>query len=331
MPPGLRIFRSLEEARGQFGPCVLSIGNFDGVHAGHRRILRRVVELANRRGWTPSVLTFDPHPARIVAPRRAPRLLTTPDERAALMAVEGIRQVLILPFTQQVAHMSPEEFARTVLQDALSVRAVLVGSNFRFGRRHSGDTERLAQLGQVYGFLVEVIPAVELRRRQISSSVVRRLIESGDVATAARLLTRPHSLEGMVVSGQGIGSSQTVPTLNLKTPAEVLPASGVYITRTREMAGGRMWSSVTNVGVRPTFGGEGLTVETFLLDPLEGETPKSIRVEFWKRLRGERKFPSAEALKVQILRDAGRARRFHRLAGRLGCYTQREPQISQHF
>ncbi|HSW50069.1 MAG TPA: riboflavin kinase, partial [Bryobacteraceae bacterium] len=169
--------------------------------------------------------------------------------------------------------------------------------------------------------------AVELRRRQISSSLVRRLIESGDLVTAARLLTRPYGLEGLVVSGQGIGSSQTVPTLNLKTPAEVLPASGVYVTRTRETGGGRIWSAVTNVGVRPTFGGEGLTVETFLLDPLGGETPKSIRVEFWKRLRSEHKFPSAEALKAQILRDSGRARRFHRLAGLFGCYTQREPQF----
>jgi riboflavin kinase / FMN adenylyltransferase len=326
MADGPVVFRSLEESRGRFGPCVLSIGNFDGVHAGHRRILRRVVDLARQRGWKPSVLTFDPHPARIVAPRRTPRLLATPEERASLMAAEGIEQVLILPFSHQVARLSPEEFARQVLVDALSVRAVLVGSNFRFGHMHAGDTRQLAELGQACGFLVEVVPAVELRGRQISSSLVRRLIESGDVATAGRLLARPYGLEGLVVPGHGIGSSQTVPTLNLKTTAEVLPALGVYITFTREVGQGRGWASVTNVGVRPTFGGSSLSIETFLLDPFEGTAPAGIRIDFLKRLRGERKFPSAESLKAQILDDAERSRRYHRLARRLGCYTQREPK-----
>jgi riboflavin kinase / FMN adenylyltransferase len=329
MADGLVIFRSLDESRGRFGPCVLSIGNFDGVHAGHRRILRRVVELARVRGWKPSALTLDPHPARIVAPRRAPRLLTAPEERARLMAAEGVQQVLILPFTEQVAHLTPEQFARQVLVEALSVRAVLVGSNFRFGHLHAGDTKRLAKLGEACGFLVEVVPAVTLRGRQISSSLIRRLVESGDVATAARLLTLPYGVEGEVVPGHGIGATQTVPTLNLKTTAEVLPASGVYITHTRETGGRRSWTSVTNVGVRPTFGGSKLSVETFLLEPFEGGAPNHIRVDFLKRLRAERKFPSVESLKAQILRDVERARRYHRLAHRLGCYTQREPQVQQ--
>jgi riboflavin kinase/FMN adenylyltransferase len=203
---------------------------------------------------------------------------------------------------------------------------VLVGSNFRFGHLHAGDTKRLAALGGQHSFLVEVVPAVELRGRQISSSLVRRLIESGDVATAGRLLARPYSLEGLVVSGHGIGSSQTVPTLNLKTTAEVLPALGVYVTLTREVGRGRAWASVTNVGVRPTFGGSSLSIETFLLDPFDGGTPEQIRVDFLKRLRAERKFPSVESLKAQILDDVDRSRRYHRLARRLGCYTQREPK-----
>ncbi len=323
------IFRGLEEASGRFGPCALSIGNFDGVHAGHRRIFRRVVEWSHEQGWKPSALTFDPHPARIVAPQRAPRLLTTPEQRAALMAAEGIQQILILPFTREVAHLTPEEFVRDVLVGRLGVRAVLVGSNFRFGHLHAGDTARLAELGRQYGFVTEVVPAIKLRGRVISSSEIRRLIESGDVAKAARLLARPYSVEGEIVPGRGIGSAQTVPTLNLNTPSEVLPAPGVYITRTQDLDSERAWTAVTNVGFRPTFGGSGLSVETFLLDRLVGEPPCRIRLDFLRRLRGERKFPSAESLKAQILRDAERARRYFRCVRRVRCYTQEEPQIHQ--
>ncbi len=319
-----RIYRSLERASGQLGPCALSIGNFDGVHVGHRQILRRVVALAHEHGWKPSAMTFDPHPARVVAPQRVPRLLTTPEERAALMASEGVEQILILPFTPEVARLAPEEFVREVLVERLSVRAVLVGSNFRFGYRHAGDTRRLEELGQKYGFATDVVPAVQLRGRVISSSEIRRLLESGDVARACRMLARPHRLEGDVISGQGIGSAQTVPTLNLRTGAEVLPAPGVYITRTRDLEGGRHWTSVTNVGFRPTFGGSGLSVETFLLEGLTGPPPRRIAVELLRRLRAERKFPSAESLKAQILRDVERARRYFR---RLGRYTQNEPRI----
>ncbi len=311
-----RVYRSLQEVQGAFGPCALSIGNFDGVHAGHRRILRRVVALARQHGWKPSALTFDPHPATIVAPDRAPRLLTTPQRRCGLMGSEGIEQVLVLPFDGQVAHLTPEEFARDVLVKALGVRAALVGANFRFGHEHEGDTTRLEALGRMYGFSIEVIPTIGLRGRTISSSAIRRLIQEGAVALAARLLERPHFLEGAVVPGYGVGSKQTVPTLNLRTESEVLPAGGVYITRTFDAAGGRHWPSVTNIGYRPTFEGAELTVETFLLAPLIGPDPERIRVEFLERLREERKFPDSASLKAQILRDVGRAMRYFRRAER---------------
>jgi len=293
-----------------FGPSALTIGNFDGVHAGHRAILRRVVALARERGWKPSVLTFDPHPARIVAPERAPRLLTTPEERVRLMREAGIEQVLILPFTRELAGFSPERFVREIVVERLEARAVLVGDNFRFGHEHAGDTRLLAELGRRYGFLVEAVPAVRMRGRVVSSSEVRGLIEAGNVSLAARLLGRPYALAGEVVSGQGIGSKQTVPTLNLAPAAEVLPARGVYITRTADPETGRRWNSVTNIGTRPTFGGDSVTVETFLLDPLEGSSPRAIRVEFLKRLREERRFEDAAALKRQILRDVGRAQTY---------------------
>src|SRR5229473_1511411 len=194
MSSEVQIYRSLEDAGPNFGPSALTIGNFDGVHAGHRRILRRVVELARENGWKPSVLTFDPHPTRIVAPSRSPRLMTTPEQRCPLMEQVGIRQVLILPFTREVAQLTPEQFVREVLVEALGVRAVLVGDNFRFGHKHAGNTRLLQEMGTRLGFSVEVIPAVTIRRSLVSSSEIRRLIEAGNVSRAGRLLERPFAL-----------------------------------------------------------------------------------------------------------------------------------------
>jgi riboflavin kinase/FMN adenylyltransferase len=203
----------------------------------------------------PSVLTFDPHPAAIVAPERAPRLLSTPLERCAWMAEEGIRQVLILPFTPELSGLDPERFCERILAGALKARGVLIGANFRFGRAQVGDTETLARLGTKYDFIVEVIEGVVCRGRMVSSSELRRLLRQGDVSLANRLLGRPYAVSGAVVPGAGIGSRLTVPTLNLRTEAGLLPATGVYITRTLDLDGGRNWASVTNVGYRPTFHG----------------------------------------------------------------------------
>ena len=309
----MHIYRSLTEVPGDFGPSVLSIGNFDGVHFGHRRILHRLKEIATERGWKPSVLTFDPHPTRVVAPERTPPLLTSPERRAALMREEGIDQVLILPFTRELAMLTPEEFVERLLVKALGARAVLVGDNFHFGHKQAGNVKVLAELGRKYGFETEIVPAVTWRGRVVSSSGIRELISAGNVSLAARLLQHAYGLEGEVVSGRGVGSKQTVPTLNLATSAEVIPANGVYITRTRDQADGREWNSVTNIGYRPTFGAsDQLSIETFLLDPLAGETPERIRVEFLRRIREERKFDSPLALRGQILKDVRTAQAWFR-------------------
>ena len=309
----MKIYRSLEEIPAGFGPSALTIGNFDGVHAGHRRILRRLKAIADERGWKASVLTFDPHPTRIVAPERAPRLITSPERRCELMAEEGVEQVLILPFTPQVALLSPERFVKGLLVERLQARAVLVGDNFRFGHRHAGDVRLLEELGRQLGFETEIIRAIACRGQVVSSSSIRAMLLEGRVARAARLLDRPYGIEGDVVSGRGVGSKQTVPTLNLATSAEIVPARGVYVTRTYDLDGARQWNSITNIGYRPTFGqSEELTIETFLLEPLEGGTPRRIRIEFLWRVRDERKFDSPEALKRQILKDAGAAGRYFR-------------------
>jgi riboflavin kinase / FMN adenylyltransferase len=319
MTPEVRVYRSLDEVPAEFGPSALSIGNFDGVHAGHRRILRRVKEVAAERSLNPSVLTFDPHPTKVVAPARAPRLMTAPGQRCGLMREEGIRQVLILPFTPEIARLSPQEFVEQIVAGRLGARAVLVGENFRFGHKQAGDVAVLKELGERYGFTTEIVPCLDCRGQRVSSTAVRQMIESGNVARAARFLERPFALEGRVVPGHGIGSKQTVPTLNLAPETEVLPGTGVYVTRTQDLENSRAWASVTNVGYRPTFGGDTLSIETFLLDPLNGPPPERIRVEFLWRLRAEKKFPSPETLKAQILRDVQRAQAYFR---RLGKWTR---------
>jgi riboflavin kinase/FMN adenylyltransferase len=291
---------------------VVTIGNFDGVHAGHRQLLRRVVELGLEHNLKPAVLTFDPHPTRVVAPARAPRLLTTLEERIALIREQGVQDVVVIPFTAELAQLTPEQFVEQIVVARMHARIVMVGDNFRFGHKQSGDIKTLTELGVRFGFQTHVVDAVRRRGRIVSSSEIRKLIEQGDVAMAARLLERPYDLSGDVISGHGIGSKQTVPTLNLQTPAEVLPANGVYITRTRDLETGDRWNSVTNVGTRPTFDGHELSIETFLLSAFDGLTPGRISVEFLRRLRPERKFESADALRQQIFYDVGRAQTFFR-------------------
>jgi riboflavin kinase/FMN adenylyltransferase len=310
----MRVARTVGEASG-FGPSAVTIGNFDGVHVGHQHLFREVVRISRERGLHPTVLTFDPHPSCVVAPERAPRLLTTHEERCALMRDLGIEQVLILPFTAETARLSPREFVAGIVGGVLDAKAVLVGENFRFGHKQAGSTTTLTELGEEYGYETHIVGAVKCRGRVVSSSEVRRLIESGHVALACRCLNRPYAIAGDVIAGKGIGAKQTVPTLNLRWSAEVIPRGGVYITRTQNA---RRWDSITNVGFRPTFGGDPdqLSIETFLLEPLDGSPPAHIRVEFLRRVRDERKFESPEALKAQILKDVGRAQAFFRRSKR---------------
>ncbi len=305
----MRVYRDLADLPADFGPSAVTIGNFDGVHLGHSEILRRLRALADANGWKASALTFDPHPTKIVAPERAPKLMTSPDCRARLMAEAGVEQVVILHFDAATARLTPEEFAEDLLARRMGARAVLVGENFRFGCRQAGDVRTLEALGRRLGFAVEIIEPVQFRGRIVSSSSVRALIAAGRVALAKRLLGRPYCIEGHIVRGRGVGSKETVPTLNLETGAELIPALGVYATR----ANGA--DAVTNVGYRPTFGeSEQLSIETFLLGA--AKTPEigaaQLRVEFLVRLREERKFDSSEALRARILFDARTAERYFR-------------------
>jgi riboflavin kinase/FMN adenylyltransferase len=261
---------------------------------------------------------FDPHPSCVVAPERAPRLLTSIDERCELIRREGVQHILIQPFTLELSRLTPEEFAMQFLRNGLGARCVIVGENFRFGCRQAGDTQMLKELGARMGFEVRLLETMRWRGRRVSSGEVRKLVASGEVGIAGRLLERPYAISGEIVHGHGIGSKQTVPTLNLRTGAQVIPAVGVYVTWTSELGGDRHWDSITNIGYRPTFGTDNqLSIETFLLNPLEGATPNRISLEFLHRMRNERKFESPEALKAQILRDVGRAKEYFRRVWRL--------------
>lgn len=308
----MEIFRSLAEARGRVGPCAITIGNFDGTHLAHQALFRETVSLAGLRGWNSALLTFDPHPATIVAPARVPKRLSTYEERLKIMAACGLQKAIILPFTQEFAAQAPDAFIRDVLCAAFDARAIVVGDNFRFGHKQAGNIHLLADLGIELGFSTHIEPARHWRHRTVSSTAVRQSISAGQVGLAARFLGRFYELTGPVVPGHGVGSKQTVPTLNLDPETEVLPLQGVYVSRTRDLDDGRHWDSITNVGMRPTFGGDRLTIETFLLTPFDGHTPARIAVGLLRRVRDERTFDSPEALKAQIFRDVARAQAYHR-------------------
>ncbi|MEP7361674.1 MAG: bifunctional riboflavin kinase/FAD synthetase [Acidobacteriota bacterium] len=320
-----RVFHSLEEARDVAGPAAVTIGNFDGVHRGHQMLFAQVEDAGRVNGWASTALTFAPHPARILKPEKAPRLLSTLEQRLGWMREAGLDQAVVLPFTRELSELAPEEFVRQILIEALDTRLVVVGDNFRFGRRAAGDIGTLQEMGRQFGFKTSIVCGLTVRGVAVSSSEIRALIEAGRVARAGRLLGRPYGLSGEVVAGHGIGRTQTVPTLNLKTAAEILPAAGVYVTSVSDLESGLRWASVTNIGFRPTFGGQEFSIESFVLSSFAEPAPARIRVEFHHRLREERAFPDAGALKAQILRDVARAQAWHR---RAGAWTNRPAKAS---
>jgi riboflavin kinase / FMN adenylyltransferase len=311
----MRVVRDLSELREPLHNSAVTIGNFDGIHMAHRELLGRVVRSARELGGISVVVTFDPHPAQVLAPERAPKILTPLPLKTKLIEQEGIDLLAILRFDRELSRLSPEEFVTSILVEKLRAASVHVGSNFRFGHQRAGDTEVLAELGKKGGFQVETLPMIKVRGHRVSSSQVRHFLSDGNVEIAGRMLGRPYLVSGAITSGEGVGHKQTVPTLNLGPVEQQLPKNGVYITRTR--LGGTLYDSVTNVGHKPTFGHHRLTVESFLLD-FHGEIKaKEMEIEFLLRLREEIKFPSAEALKRQIQKDIQRSLKFFRLTKKL--------------
>ncbi len=289
---------------------VLAIGNFDGIHLGHQAILGAVEHRALETDCVGTALTFDPFPRKVLRPEAAPPRLSTSTQRMDWFGMVGLESAVVMPFTLELARLSPEDFVDQILVRDLQVRAVLVGENFHFGHRQAGDVKMLRELGKRRGFDVTVIPPVTFRGEIVSSTCIRKAISDGDVSYAARLLGRPFVLTGEVVSGTGMGRKFTFPTLNLKPEQELLPAQGVYVTRTRIDGEEKTRRSVTNIGMRPTFNGSGVTVETHLLNFSEEIAPRRIEVHFWKRLRSEKKFNGPDELRAQIGKDIANADRF---------------------
>ena len=286
---------------------VLALGNFDGLHRGHLKIIERVRRGAAEHGGTPMAMTFDPHPPRVVRPDKAPPLLMTKAQRLDALHAAGIRCVAVVRFTHDLSMWDPETFVRTVLVEWLRVSEVWVGANFLFGHGRSGNFSVMRTLGQRFGFRADKIDPVRYKDFVVSSTRIRRLIAEARVDEAGALLGHPYYIDGTVVEGRRRGRELGFPTANLHTENELLPPFGVYATTAT--IDGAVHAGITNIGVRPTFGETAVTVETHLLRFAGDVYGKRVRLGFVQRLRDERRFEDVDALRAQVEADCMRADR----------------------
>ncbi len=306
----MNVFLKLEDLPPDFGPAIVSVGNFDGLHLAHSRVLKEIAQRGAAQGKRSLAVTFEPHPMRILRPESRLKLITPTFEKLRLLGATRIDATLVLPFNNDLAAMTPEDFVRNILKDRLRVCEVHEGYNFRFGCKASGDVAMLTKLGASLGFKVVLYPEMRVSKEPVSSTHIRTLLENGEVGRTRRLLGRPFSIQSAPAHGRGYGSKYTVPTINLGSYDELVPKDGVYITRTR--VGEECFDSVTNIGNRPTFGADSFAIESHLLDfhPVEIANEIQVRIHFLKRLRDEIKFPSVDALRAQIGRDVSKAQRY---------------------
>ncbi len=309
----MNVFLNLDDLPSDFGPTIVSIGNFDGVHLAHARVLQEIARRGMAQGKRSLAVTFEPHPMRVLRSGNGLKLITPTAEKLNLLGATGIDATVVLPFTNDLSEMTPEKFARNILKDRLRAIEVHEGYNFRFGCKASGDVVLLKKLGGSLGFDVVLYAEMRVGEDPVSSTHIRTLLEGGEVTRARHLLGRPFKIQSTPARGRGYGSRYTVPTINLGVYEELVPEDGVYITRT--MVGEECFDSVTNVGNRPTFGADSFAIESHLLHfhPLEVSEETQIKIHFLKRLRNEIKFPSVEALREQIGRDIRKAQRYFRL------------------
>jgi riboflavin kinase/FMN adenylyltransferase len=312
----MQIFHKLDEIPADFGPSLVSVGNFDGVHRAHLRVLDEIVARSKQKHARSVAVTFEPHPMSILRPDAGLKLLTPMPEKVRLLENTGIDAVALIPFTRDLSLMSPREFVKLILCDRLRAVEVHEGYNFRFGHKAAGDITLLSQLGTECDFEVVKYPELRLRGDSVSSTRIRELIQAGDIRRARFLLGRPFRIESTAGRGRGYGSKYTVPTINLSRYEELVPRDGVYVTQTRVAE--ECFNSVTNVGNRPTFGSDSFAIESHLLNfhPLEITAETEIEISFLSRLRDEIKFSSVGELRQQIQRDVASAEHYFRLMGR---------------
>jgi riboflavin kinase/FMN adenylyltransferase len=317
----MKIAHSLSELTTLTGPSVVTIGNFDGVHCGHRMVIASVLDRAKALNARSVAVTFDPHPARVLRPESHVPLLTPLAEKLELLASTGLDLILVLPFTEELRHWTAHHFAQTVLCNTLRAAEVHEGETFRFGYQAESGIDGLTHLGEELGFAVRTYQPRFARGAAISSSRIRNLISAGDMHHARNLLGRPFSVLSSPASGRGYGTKYAVPTINLAPYPELLPAHGVYITTLKIGLGpaGKLFQGVTNIGNRPTFGADSFAVETHLFDfhPVDLTEATPLEMTFLHRLRPERRFDSPELLRAQIGIDVKKALRYFSLADAL--------------
>ncbi len=298
-------FRSTDLPRGG----VVTIGNFDGVHLGHRRILETVVARARAVSRPSFAITFEPHPMAVLRPDHAPRRIQTLRQKEEAIEAIGVDALLVVPFTRDLSLMEPEDFVRGLLRDRLGASEVLVGAHFAFGRGKRGDLALLSRLGTECGFTASAVEEVVVDGVPVSSTRIRRALERGAIGEANAMLGREYELDGIVARGDRLGHQIGVPTINLEPENELPPADGVYVTDIEIRSFGRRFPSVSNIGRRPTlYEDYATTIETFVLDFSADVYGEKVRLFFLERLREERKFPSMMDLKAQIQNDVAAAR-----------------------
>jgi riboflavin kinase/FMN adenylyltransferase len=300
------ISTSCGELPDKFTSSVVTLGNFDGVHLGHRALFRSLVKTARQLNCPSIVYTFNPHPLKFLAPEKAPLLLNTPAEKQRLIAASHVDYLIETPFTTDFAKMSPEIFVTDILLEKLRIKALVIGYDYAFGKGRRGNSDFLQACGEKYGFHVEVLQPVGDDGLPYSSTLIRQMVAAGDVSGVVRLLGRQYNLEGVVVPGDQRGRALGFPTANLETEKEQLPAPGVYAVKVRHNL--QEYGGVVNIGRRPTFNVEGSTIEVYLLDFTGELYGQKLRIYFVDRLRDERKFASVEALVATIEMDVVRAR-----------------------
>ena len=304
----------LDEVPAGWGASVVMIGAFDGVHRGHQRIVARAAEIGAERGLPVVVITFDPHPDEVIRPGSHPPVLCSARRRAELFASLGAEAICVLPFTLEFSRMDPDEFVRTVLVERLHAAAVVVGEDFQFGHKATGDVQLLAKLGEKYDFTVEGMPLLVLDGATTSSTSIRKMLQTGDVAAAAKALGRPHRVEGVVVRGHQRGRALGFPTANLQAPPHTaIPADGVYAgwlaSLNSEGQDVERWPAAISIGTNPTFGEGERTVEAHALDRDDLDLyGAGAAIEFTARLRGTLRFDTVDELVDQMRRDVGQAR-----------------------
>lgn len=310
----MQVFHKLDDLPADFGPTVVSVGNFDGVHRAHQAVLKDIVQSARQQSAKSVAIAFEPHPVRILRPDSPLRLLTPTPEKLRLLEATGLDAVLLLPFARDLSLLTPRQFVDRILRKKLHSIEIHEGYNFHFGHKAAGNVHTLREFGREMGFAVNVSEEMTLRGEPVSSSHIRKLLQAGRVDRARHLLGRPFAILSTPGRGRGYGSKYTVPTINLSRYEELVPMDGVYITQTRVAQ--ECFDSVTNIGNRPTFGADSFAIETHLLNfhPIDLTAETEVEVSFLDRIRDEIKFPSVEALREQIARDVKRARRYFHLA-----------------